>query len=118
MITKIREEKVQIERGNEYERGENRGGYEDENDNGGRFYVCMYIKGGQQVEARTHPSFFITVFEFTHTSHFPCYINTYPLCNLITFLSCISINFVIITNIINISLILLTFLSVKYFMIE
>ena len=33
---------------------------EGRDDNGGRFYVCMYIKGGQQVEARTHPSFFIT----------------------------------------------------------
>ena len=33
---------------------------EGRDDNGGRFYVCMYIKGGQQVEARTHPSFFIS----------------------------------------------------------
>ena len=55
MINENKRGKVQIERGNEYERGENRGGYEDENDNGGRFYVCMCIKGCQQVEARTHP---------------------------------------------------------------
>ena len=76
MITKIIGEKVQIERGNEYERGENRGGYEDENYNGGRFYVCMYIKGGQQVEARTHSPKFITT------------IITIHLCNLsLTFLS-------------------------------
>jgi len=54
------------------EREENRGGYEDENDNGGRFYVCMYIKGGQQVEARTHSPLFITT------------IITIHLCNYIT----------------------------------
>jgi hypothetical protein len=52
---------------NKREKGEREGDMKEEkigedcegrDDNGGRFYVCMYIKGGQQVEARTHPSFF------------------------------------------------------------